>query len=94
MKVPGPSYSSVRSRVRSLTAKFTSDPVLPLLGWTKAVETVVRGDVALLPRWTAYAAAVTLLWVAGVYLWEQVEDAADAAADAVNGDADTGGDPQ
>jgi len=91
MNVPGPSYSSVRSRCRSLTAKFTSDPVLPLLGWTKAVETVVTGQTALLPRWTAYAATVTLLWVGGVYLWEQVEDAADAAADAVNDAADDGG---
>lgn len=91
MNVPGPSYSTVRSRTKALTAKFTSDPVLPLLGWTKAVETVVRGDVALLPRWAAYAAVVTVLWVAGDYLYRQVEDATDAAADAVNDAADDGG---
>lgn len=94
MNVPRPSYSSVRSRCKSLTAKFTSDPVLPLLGWTKTAETVVTASWGLLPRWTAYAVLVTGLWVAGVYLWEQVDKATDDLSDAVDDAVTDGGDPQ
>jgi hypothetical protein len=79
-----PTYRSVKARTKRLTGKFTSDPVLPLLGWTKAAETVVTGQWNLLPRWTVYAVCVTVLWVAGVYLYAQVEDAADALQDAAD----------
>jgi len=85
-----PTYSSVRRRTKRLTTKFTADPVLPLLGWTKAAEQVVTGSWGLLPRWTGYAIVVTALWVTGDYLYRHVETAADAVSDAAD-DAYTDG---
>jgi hypothetical protein len=89
----GPSAVEVRDRARTLTLRFAKDPVLPLLGWTKAVEQIVTTG-PYLWRWTAYAGAVTVLWVAGVLVWDYVEDAADdvtdAVEDTVNGDGGGG----
>jgi len=95
-----PTYSSVTTRMKRLSGRFTSDPVLPLLGWTKVAEAFVTAQWTLLPRWTAYATVVTVLWVAGVYLYAQVEDVGEALSDAADdgltdgddGDSGNGGD--
>ena len=94
-----PTYSSVTTRMKRLSGRFTSDPVLPLLGWTKVAEAFVTAKWTLLPRWTAYAVAVTVLWVAGVHLYAQIEDVGEALSDATDDDltdrddSGNGGDP-
>lgn len=50
---------TVRKRVRQLTTKFAVSPVLPMLGWTKVVETIVAGGST--GNWIGYAGLVTLV---------------------------------
>ncbi|WP_436933678.1 hypothetical protein [Halovenus marina] len=71
------SDQTARQRIRSLSRKLTSSPTLPLLGWTKAVETIVATGPT--RRWAAYAGLVTLLWVYA----DQLSEAADGVSDAV-----------
>ena len=52
---------SRRQRARKLSRKIASSPVLPVLGITKAVETVIAGGPTL--RWLAYALLVTIVWI-------------------------------
>lgn len=59
-------------RVRTLTRKLTSSPTLPLLGWTKAVESLITSPETLVP-WVGYATVVTAAWVFA-------DDLADVAA--------------
>lgn len=66
---------TVRTRTRTLVRKLTSSPTLPLLGWTKAVETVVAAGPTL--RWIAYAALVTAIWIAADWVAEAADDAVD-----------------
>lgn len=66
---------TIRHRIRRLTTKLGSSPVLPVLGWTKAVETVVATGPTL--RWVAYAVVVTGLWVAAEDLREAADDVAE-----------------
>jgi hypothetical protein len=73
--------SSIIQRCRTLTRKLTASPTLPLLGWTKAVESVVAAGPTL--RWLGYAALVTVVWVAGDALQRRADDVVDEATDAV-----------
>lgn len=59
-----------------------------MLGWTKAVETVVAGGPTL--NWVGYATLVTLVWVFGDELDRRMSDAVDAADDALDGVSDGG----
>lgn len=80
--------STARKRTKRLTTKFISSPLFPVLGWTKVVETVVAGGPT--ANWTVYAAAITVVWVFGEELQRRLDDAADAADDALDGgDAET-----
>lgn len=65
----------IRGRTRTLVRKLTASPTLPLLGWTKCVETLVAAGPTL--RWAAYAGVVTLLWTVADQLAEAAEDVAD-----------------
>lgn len=66
--------SEASKRARTLTRKLTASPTLPLLGWTKAVEALIVTP-ADLPRWIAYAAIVTVLWVYADTLQKAVDEA-------------------
>ena len=66
-------------RARRLTTKFVASPVLPMLGWTKTVETLVAAGPTL--RWGAYAIVVTLLWIYA----EDIRETADDVVDEVDG---------
>lgn len=52
---------SAKKRLKELLKNFTADPVLPMLGWTKAVESVVVGGPIL--TWIAYSLLLTCVWV-------------------------------
>lgn len=69
--------SKSRKRTRELSRKFFSSPTLPLLGWTKAVESVVTSGPIL--DWIVYAVLVTCVWIYADHLKRYVEDAADQA---------------
>lgn len=69
----------VRRRARQLTTKFAAHPVLPALGWTKTVESAVAGGPIL--NWIAYAAVVTLVWVAFEDVQRRADDLADGLAE-------------
>ena len=73
---------SIRQRSRTLLRKLMTSPTLPLLGWTKAVETIVAGGPTI--RWAVYAGVVTLLWV----LADSLQETATEVADAVDGTVD------
>ena len=71
-----------RKRARKLSRKIASSPVLPVLGITKAVETVIAGGPTL--RWVAYAVLVTLVWIYADDLQRRASEATEAAQDAVD----------
>ena len=77
-------------RAKRITSKFIYHPVLPVLGWTKATESVVAGGPA--ATWVLFAALVTVVWVFGRVLYRRLQDTADGADDALDGVTD-GGDP-
>lgn len=52
---------STKERLTELLKNFTADPVLPMLGWTKAVESVVTSGPVL--TWLVYSVILTALWV-------------------------------
>lgn len=62
-------------RARRLGTKLAASPVLPILGWTKVVESAVAGGP--IANWALYAALVTLLWVFADDIYEAVESATD-----------------
>jgi len=66
---------TVRGRVRTLTRKLMSSPTLPLLGWTKCVETIVAAGPTL--RWALYASIVTVVWIVADWVAEAADDAVD-----------------
>ena len=74
------------ARVKELGTKLASNPVLPVLGFTKFVESIVSTGPTL--NWAVYTILVTLVWIfaddirrnAG-YLDDAVDDAAKAAAE-------------
>ena len=70
---------SIRSRTHRLTRKFLSSPVLPALGWTKTVESIVAGGPV--GNWIAYATVVTVLWVFAEQLQEQATEVVDDVTD-------------
>lgn len=85
--------SKTRTRARQLTTKFLSSPLLPVLGWTKVVESVVASGPV--HNWVVYAVAVTVLWIFAdtIQEWsdqvtDQVEDEYD---DVTGGDNGAGG---
>jgi len=67
--------TSPRARARQLILKLTASPLLPVLGYTKTVETLVAGGPT--RNWLAYAVFVTLLWIVA-------DDLHDAAAEAMD----------
>jgi len=71
-----------RKRARKLTTKIASSPVLPLLGFTKFIETLIAGGPTL--RWLAYSIIVTAIWVFADDLRRRAEDVTEAAQDAVD----------
>jgi len=78
--------SDPRKRTRQLVQKLFTSPTLPLLGWTKAVESVVTAGPIV--QWLFYAAAVTVLWVGADTLQEAADDVTDDVADAVEDTVD------
>jgi hypothetical protein len=62
--------------------KIVSSPVLPVLGWTKTVETLVASGPTL--NWTAYALFVTVVWAYADTIHNTVESAVDAADDTLD----------
>lgn len=75
------SDQTARQRIRQLLRKLTSSPTLPLLGWTKTVETIVATGPTM--RWTHYSTVVTAIWVYAYELSAAADNVADAAEDAV-----------
>lgn len=73
---------TARQRVRDLGRKLLASPTLPLLGWTKAVETIVASGPT--TRWALYAGIVTLAWIYADSLQQTAGDAVDAAEDVVD----------
>lgn len=71
-----------RQRVRRLSTKLASSPVLPVLGYTKTVESFVVGGPT--PKWLAYSLLVTLVWVFADDLRRRADDLADGVQDAVD----------
>lgn len=63
-------------RARELSRKLMSSPVLPVLGWTKAVEATVAGGPLL--NWIAYAGVVTVVWIFADELQRRADDVADS----------------
>jgi hypothetical protein len=57
-----------------------SSPTLPLLGWTKCVETIVASGPTL--RWAVYAAIVTTFWIVADWLAEAADDVSDTVDEA------------
>jgi len=80
--VDDPLAETVRGRIRTLTRELTASPTLPLLGWTKAVETIVAGGPTI--RWAVYAGVVTLLWVSAKQITEAADDVSDAVEETVD----------
>jgi|AntRauTorckE6833_2_1112554.scaffolds.fasta_scaffold192495_2 hypothetical protein len=78
---------SRRQRARKLSRKIASSPVLPVLGITKAVETVIAGGPTL--RWLAYALLVTIVWIYADDLQRRAGEVSEAAQDAVDDATDT-----
>jgi hypothetical protein len=70
---------SAKERAKELTHQFTADPVLPMLGWTKAVESVVTGGPVL--TWCLYAVIVTCAWIYADDLQRQASQAVDNVTD-------------
>jgi len=66
---------ATRQRARKLIVKITASPMLPILGWSKVVESIIAGGP--LVNWIAYAAIVTVLWVFA----DDIERAADEITD-------------
>ncbi|MUV59987.1 hypothetical protein [Halobacterium sp. CBA1126] len=71
-----------QQRVRTLTRKLASSPLLPVLGITKTVETVIAGGPTM--RWVAYAVLVTGVWIYADDLQRRASEATEAAQDAVD----------
>lgn len=69
---------SSRRRVRQLTRKLLGTPTLPLLGWTKAVESLITAPETI-PWWVGYSVVVTALWVFA----DDIRDAAEEAVEDV-----------
>jgi hypothetical protein len=69
-------------RARRLLRKFAASPTLPILGWTKAVESLVAGGP--LGRWLLYAALVTVLWTYAEDIQAAADDVVDEAATAID----------
>jgi len=72
----------MRKRVKQLSTKLASSPVLPVLGYTKVAETVVAGGPTL--NWLAYSLAVTLVWISADDIQRSAESLGEAAQDAVD----------
>jgi hypothetical protein len=70
-----------RQRARELTTKLAASPLLPVLGITKIVETVVAGGPIV--AWCAYALIVTGIYVFADELRRRAEDLGEVAQDAV-----------
>jgi len=64
--------NSPSERFRRLTAKMTSSPVVPVLAYSKVIETLVASGPTV--AWAAASVLATVLWVFG-------EDAVEAARD-------------
>lgn len=50
-----------KRRCKKLTVKLTSSPMLPILGWSKCVESFVVGGELL--AWIIYTVIITAIWV-------------------------------
>lgn len=72
----------VPDRARQLIRKFAASPTLPILGWTKAVESLVAGGA--LGRWLLYASFVTFIWIYADALEAAADDVVDEATDTVS----------
>lgn len=69
---------NAKKRAKELTKQFTADPVLPMLGWTKAVESVVVGGPVL--TWCVYAVLITGVWIYADDLQRRAEQASENIA--------------
>lgn len=68
-----------KERSKELTAEVTSSPLLPILGWTKLIESVVASGPVL--NWLVYAMALTVVYVFADELKRRMEYAAWQAED-------------
>lgn len=73
-----------RKRVKQLSTKLASSPVLPVLGYTKVAETIVAGGPTL--NWAAYAVAVTFLWIFADDIQRSAEEVTENVQDVVDED--------
>jgi len=73
---------STRQRARELAVKFTASPMLPILGWSKVVESVIAGGP--LPNWILYAVVVTIIWIFADDIDRAAEDIEQAAEEVVD----------
>jgi hypothetical protein len=69
-------------RARELARKLASSPVLPVLGYTKTVETIVASGPTL--NWLVYSLFVTGVWVFADDLQRTADAATDSVQDAVD----------
>lgn len=76
----------MKYRCKTLSRKIAEDPVLPLLGWTKCVETIV--DTGPTGRWAFYAMAVSFLWVFAEVIRQRAEETADDVQESIDGAVD------
>lgn len=70
-----------RRRARQLITKLAASPLLPVLGITKVVETVVASGPTV--AWSAYAVLATAIYVFADEIQRRAEDLGEAAQDAV-----------
>ena len=73
-----------RKRVKQLSTKLASSPVLPVLGYTKVAETIVAGGPTL--NWAVYAVAVTFLWIFADDIQRSAEEVTENVQDVVDED--------
>lgn len=64
-----------RQRAKRLITKLLASPVLPVLGLTKCVETLVAGGPTL--AWLGYSTLVTAIWVFADDIQQGLEELAD-----------------
>lgn len=71
--------TNARHRLQRLTRKFTSNPVLPMLGWTETLKVYLSGgDTSI---WLIFSISVTLAWVFAEAVEEQAAEAIDEVTD-------------
>lgn len=71
-----------RKRAKQLITKLAASPLLPVLGITKVVETVVAGGPTV--SWSAYVVLATVIYVFADDIQRRAEDIGEVAQEAAD----------